>query len=147
MSAVRRDRAMIEKICRWGDRRIVSIANYNCQDRLPITGRGSSVSRKSFKPLKQQALEGDTSEGFGPFHSKCLQVQEKLGEVLKDVVLQEVEFLTPPIFTAQYVKRIRKKSKDLLVAQVSSSVRWQRCVRTMIADGVDTFCRDRPGKP
>lgn len=82
----------------------------------------------------------------GPFHSKMLTgAGEKLGEVLKDVVLQEVEVPYTTNVTAQYVKN-KEEIKDLLVAQVSSSVRWQQCVETMIADGVDTFVEIGPGK-
>ena len=47
--------------------------------------------------------------------------------------------------TAQFV-RDKDQIKDLLVAQVSSSVRWQQCVETMIEDGVDTFVEIGPGK-
>ena len=35
---------------------------------------------------------------------------------------------------------------DFLVKQVSSSVKWQQCVETMLADGVDTFIEIGPGK-
>ena len=47
--------------------------------------------------------------------------------------------------TAEYVTD-SSQIKELLVAQVSSSVRWQQCVETMIADGVDTFVEIGPGK-
>ena len=36
--------------------------------------------------------------------------------------------------------------KELLVSQVSSSVRWQQCVEQMIDDDVDTFIEIGPGK-
>ena len=61
------------------------------------------------------------------------------------MVLQEVEVPYTTNVTAQYVKN-KEEIKDLLVAQVSSSVRWQQCVETMIADGVDTFVEIGPGK-
>ena len=47
--------------------------------------------------------------------------------------------------TAQYVTEA-SQAKDLLIRQVSSSVKWQQCVETMIADGVDTFVEIGPGK-
>ena len=47
--------------------------------------------------------------------------------------------------TAQYVTEAQPV-KDLLVKQVSSSVKWQQCVETMLADGVDTFIEIGPGK-
>lgn len=36
--------------------------------------------------------------------------------------------------------------KPLLEKQVSSSVRWQQSVETMLADGVDRFVEIGPGK-
>ena len=47
--------------------------------------------------------------------------------------------------TADYVTDTAQ-IKDLLVRQVSSSVRWQESVERMIADGVDTFVEIGPGK-
>ena len=38
------------------------------------------------------------------------------------------------------------KIEELLVAQVSGSVRWQQSVETMIREGVDTFIEIGPGK-
>ena len=35
---------------------------------------------------------------------------------------------------------------DILIRQVSSSVRWEQSVREMIARGVDTFVEIGPGK-
>ena len=82
----------------------------------------------------------------GPFHSKMLTgAGEKLGEVLKDVQLSPVQIPYTTNVTAEYVTD-SSQIKELLVAQVSSSVRWQQCVETMIADGVDTFVEIGPGK-
>ena len=47
--------------------------------------------------------------------------------------------------TAQYVKSAAEV-KELLTRQVSSSVRWQQSVETMLADGVDRFIEIGPGK-
>ncbi len=47
--------------------------------------------------------------------------------------------------TARYVTDAAEV-KGLLTRQVSSSVRWEQSVRTMLADGVDTFVEIGPGK-
>ena len=47
--------------------------------------------------------------------------------------------------TAQYVTSA-EPVKELLIKQVSSSVRWQQSVEAMIQDGVDTFIEIGPGK-
>ena len=36
--------------------------------------------------------------------------------------------------------------KELLARQVSSPVKWQQCVQTMLADQADTFIEVGPGK-
>ena len=65
--------------------------------------------------------------------------------MLQNVTLHDVEIPYTTNVTAEYV-RDKDEIKGLLVAQVSSSVRWQQCVETMIADGVDTFVEIGPGK-
>ena len=47
--------------------------------------------------------------------------------------------------TAQYVTKA-EDVRALLERQVSSSVRWQQSVETMLQDGVDTFIEIGPGK-
>ena len=47
--------------------------------------------------------------------------------------------------TAEYVTDV-SQVKPLLTRQVSSSVRWQQSIETMLADGVDVFVEIGPGK-
>ena len=82
----------------------------------------------------------------GPFHSPYLAgAGEKLG-----TFMEEVEFLPLQIpyvtnVTAEPVEDIQE-TRELLVRQVSSSVRWIQSVERMIAEGVDTFVEIGPGK-
>ncbi|MCD7708317.1 MAG: [acyl-carrier-protein] S-malonyltransferase, partial [Clostridiales bacterium] len=55
----------------------------------------------------------------------------------------EVPYLTN--VTGDYVKD-QSEVKDLLVRQVSSSVRWQQSVERMIKDGADEFVEIGPGR-
>ena len=70
---------------------------------------------------------------------------KNLGQELEKVEIQS--FTVPYVtnVTAQYVTG-PEQVKELLVSQVSSSVRWQQCVEQMIDDGVDTFIEIGPGK-
>ena len=70
---------------------------------------------------------------------------EKLGKVLENVEIHKPVIPYAANVTAQYVTEA-EPVKDLLVKQVSSSVKWQQCVETMLADGVDTFIEIGPGK-
>ena len=47
--------------------------------------------------------------------------------------------------TAELVTE-KEPIRELLVKQVSSSVRWEQSIRNMIAEGIDTFVEIGPGK-
>lgn len=82
----------------------------------------------------------------GPFHSAMLAgAGEKLAEILQNVAVGEPKIPYATNVTAEYVTKA-SQVKELLVRQVSSSVKWQQCVEKMIADGVDTFVEIGPGK-
>ena len=82
----------------------------------------------------------------GPFHSQLLTgAGEKLGEALKDVEIQNIQTPYLSNVTADYVKDV-SAVKDLLIRQVSSSVRWQQTIERLIADGADEFVEIGPGR-
>lgn len=139
------DAAVIEKICEQTDG-IVSIANYNCPGQIVITGEEGAVAKASERLKEAGCKRIVPLKVSGPFHSKMLiEAGVKLGEVLKNVEFQDVKIPYTTNVTAEYVTD-KSEIKALLAAQVSSSVRWQQCVETMIADGVDTFVEIGPGK-
>jgi [acyl-carrier-protein] S-malonyltransferase len=69
----------------------------------------------------------------------------KLGDTLDHIDLNELKIPYVTNVTAKYVSNIHE-TKDLLVKQVYSPVRWEQSVRNMIADGVDLFVEIGPGK-
>ena len=73
---------------------------------------------------------------------------ESAGEELAKEMSRNFEPLAIPYVTnvtAKYVTDI-KETKALLAKQISSPVRWEESVRTMIEDGVDIFVEIGPGK-
>ncbi len=139
------DAGKIEEICEQTEG-IVSIANYNCPGQIVITGEETAVDA-ACEALKAAGAKRTVKLNVsGPFHSRMLtEAGEKLGEVLKDVKLND--FTVPYItnVTADYV-RTPEEVKPLLCRQVASSVRWQQSVERMIADGTDVFIEMGPGK-
>ncbi len=139
------DAGKIEEICEQTEG-IVSIANYNCPGQIVITGEEAAVNA-ACEALKAAGAKRTVKLNVsGPFHSRMLaEAGEKLGDVLKDVKLND--FTVPYVtnVTADYV-RSTEEVKDLLCRQVASSVRWQQSVERMIADGTDVFIEIGPGK-
>jgi [acyl-carrier-protein] S-malonyltransferase len=124
----------------------VSVANYNCPGQTVITGKKQAVF--SAMELLEKAGARRTVElnVSGPFHSEFLKdAGVKLGDTLDHIDLNELKIPYVTNVTAKYVSNIHE-TKDLLVKQVYSPVRWEQSVRNMIADGVDLFVEIGPGK-
>ena len=139
------DAQVIEKICEETDG-IVSVANYTCPGQIVITGEEKAVAEASEALKAAGARRVIPLNVSGPFHCELLrEAGEKLGEDLAEVEIQPFTIPYVTNVTAQYVTE-PEQVKELLVKQVSSSVRWQQCVEQMIRDGVDTFIEIGPGR-
>lgn len=124
----------------------VQVANYNCPGQIVISGRKDAVEDAAEKLKEAGAKRVIPLNVSGPFHSYLLEeAGKKLGEFLQNVKISEPVIPYVANVTAQYVTRA-EDVKPLLEKQVSSSVRWQQSVETMLADGVDRFVEIGPGK-
>ena len=134
----------IEKVI--GDMEHVSVANYNCPGQIVITGETSAVEEAAEKLKEAGAKRTVMLNVSGPFHSPMLKpAGEKLGEVLETVEFTPLQVPYVTNVTAEPVDDI-SETKELLMEQVSSSVRWEQSMERMIAEGVDTFVEIGPGK-
>ena len=124
---------------------VVSVANYNNPKQSVITGRKDAVKIAGDKCMEAGALKAVELNVSGPFHSSLLKgAGEKLSTVLDKVTFNDIEIPYLANVNAQYI-RDKKDIKELLVKQVSSSVRWQQSLENMIAEGVDEFVEVGPG--
>lgn len=124
----------------------VWIANYNCPGQIVISGKAEAVKEACEKLLAAGAKRALPLNVSGPFHSGMLQdAGERLSEALEGVKTHTPAIPYAANVTGGYV-RDEKEVKPLLARQVYSSVKWQQCVETMLADGVDTFIEIGPGK-
>ncbi len=124
----------------------VQVANYNCPGQIVISGKLDAVSEAAEKLKEAGARRVIPLNVSGPFHSYLLsEAGEKLGQFLEHVEISDPVIPYVANVTAGYVTS-KDEVKPLLIKQVSSSVRWQQSVETMIADGVDRFVEIGPGK-
>ncbi len=139
------DYAVVEKICDQTEG-LVELANYNCPGQIVISGESEAVSRAGIALKEAGARKVAPLKVSGPFHSSMLAgAGKKLAEALKDVTFTDSPIPYVCNTDAVYVNDA-SAIKDLLIRQVSSSVRWEQSIRAMIADGVDTFVEIGPGK-
>ena len=139
------DAKKIEEICAQTEG-IVSIANYNCPGQIVISGKRESVEQAG--PLLKEAgarrvLPLNVS---GPFHSAMLaEAGEKLGAVLEQISFSALQMPYASNVTGELVRETGM-IRELLIRQVSSSVRWQQCAEAMIREGAELFVEIGPGK-
>ena len=139
------DTAVIEKICEETEG-IVSIANYNFQGQIVITGEQQAVDAAATALKEAGAKRCTPLNVSGPFHSAMLlPAGEKLAAELEHVEIHEIAVPYITNVTADYVTD-PSQVKELLKKQISSSVRWQQSVERMIADGVEAFIEIGPKK-
>lgn len=138
------DAAVIEKVT--SSMEDVWIANYNCPGQIVISGRKKAVEEACERLKAAGAKRAILLNVSGPFHSGMLtEAGEKLGQVLLQTEINSPQIPYVANVTAEYVTEA-VPVKELLTRQVSSSVKWQQSVETMLADGVDTFVEIGPGR-
>lgn len=124
----------------------VWIANYNCPGQIVITGYKTPVEEASKALQEAGAKRVLPLNVSGPFHSPLMQpAGEGLKEIFAGMKMSPLKVPYVTNVTAEYVDDIAQ-TEELLIRQVSSSVRWQQSVEKMIADGVDTFVEIGPGR-
>lgn len=124
----------------------VQIANYNCPGQIVISGKTQAVESANEQLLAAGAKRTIMLKVSGPFHSEMLkEAGVRLGKVLDGVAIHKPKIPYVANVTASYVTE-QEQVQELLERQVSSSVRWQQSVETMLKDGVDTFIEIGPGK-
>lgn len=124
----------------------VFIANYNCPGQIVITGEAEAVEKVKGILKEAGARRVLPLNVSGPFHSPMMKpAGDALSEVLENVPLSSLKVPYVTNVTAEVVGD-QSKIKELLVKQVSSSVRWEQSIRTMIAEGADTFVEIGPGR-
>ncbi len=125
---------------------IVEPTNFNCPGQVVVAGEIAAVEKAAELCKAKGAKRAMLLPVSAPFHCSLLKpAGDKLAEELEGVTLHD---MTIPVVTNVTGECITDKNlvKDLLVKQVSNSVLWENCIRTMIEQGVDTFVEIGPGK-
>lgn len=117
--------------------------NFNCPGNTTVSGLASQMPAFS---AAVKAAGGRTLplKVRGAFHSPYMAAASwAFGEVLKDVELCQPEITLYSNVTAEpYSGEIAA----LLAKQIASPVQWERIVRNLVAEGVDTFIEIGPGR-
>jgi [acyl-carrier-protein] S-malonyltransferase len=129
-----------------GSEGTVEPANFNCPGQVVVAGEVKAVEKLVEICKEKGAKRALVLPVSAPFHSSMLSsAGEKLEKELENV---EVKDMNIPVVTNVTGDIIKNKDdiKDLLVKQVSSPVLWEKCMRKMVDEGIETFVEIGPGK-
>lgn len=125
---------------------IVSPANFNCPGQIVIAGEVEAINEAIRIATVKGAKRAMLLNVSAPFHCSLLEpAGEKLSKELEEIAVKPMNIPVVTNVTGKIVE-FEAEIKDLLVRQVSTSVLWEDCVRTLIEKGVDTFIEIGPGK-
>ena len=125
---------------------IVEPANFNCPGQIVIGGEIKAVDEAARLAKEKGALKAMDLPVSAPFHTSMLKpAADRLKEELDVIDAGELKIPLISNVHANYVNH-SDEVKDLLYAQVMSSVLWEQTIRKMIADGVSQFVEIGPGK-
>lgn len=141
-SALGGDESLIKEICRSHD---VDVANFNCPGQLVISGAKTNVEQ-AVSALKEKGLRKVIPlQVAGAYHSRLMSgAEQKLRLILDETRLRMPAVPVYHNYSAAPSESI-EAIKENLAAQVAGSVRWEECVRKMIADGGNVMIEFGPG--
>lgn len=125
---------------------IVEPANFNCPGQIVVAGETEAVEKAVELCNAKGAMRAMLLPVSAPFHCSLLKpAGEKLAVELEKVTLNDIKI---PVITNVTGDVVTEKDivKELLIKQVSTSVLWEKCIRTMLSEGVATFVEIGPGK-
>ena len=141
------DDADVERVCReasGADGECVP-ANYNSPGQIVISGDVAAIERATVLAKDAGAKRALKLNVSGAFHSPLMKVAEAgLRAQLESVTMDAPAFPIVSNVTAQPVTE-PAESKQLLVAQLTSPVRWTQSVQAMAAHGVSRMIEVGPG--
>ncbi len=129
---------------------IVQIANHNCPGQIIISGEDTAlelaINLAHDGSSSRKAAHAKRLPVSGAFHSILMEpAKSKLREVITDISIHKPNTRFIANVTGDYVDK-PEQIRELLVAQITSSVQWESSIRRMISDGVTQFIEVGPGK-
>lgn len=138
----------VEEVCREasGEDGLCVPANFNSPGQIVISGDVPAVERAMQRAKEAGAKRALPLNVSGAFHSPLMEVAETgLMEHLEGVTFSPPAFPVVSNVTARPVSAV-DDARKLLVAQLTSPVRWAASMRTMREHGVDRFLELGPGR-
>jgi [acyl-carrier-protein] S-malonyltransferase len=121
-------------------------ANINSPEQIVISGNTAAVERATKMADERGAKRAKLLPVSAPFHCSLMKpAQDRLEGDLNALKMQKPAYPVACNVEADLVTD-DLRARDTLLRQVTGSVKWDPCIRRLIAQGVRTFIEVGPGK-
>jgi [acyl-carrier-protein] S-malonyltransferase len=121
-------------------------ANINSPEQIVISGNTAAVERAAKLAEERGAKKAKLLPVSAPFHCSLMKpAQDRLEADLNELHLEKPVYPVACNVDAKLVTDALA-ARDTLARQVTGAVKWDQCVRLLIARGVETFIEVGPGK-
>lgn len=121
-------------------------ANINSPEQIVISGNTAAVERAAKLADERGAKRAKPLPVSAPFHCSLMKpAQDRLQADLNTLKTQKPVYPIACNVDADLVTD-EQRALDTLVRQVTGSVKWDACMRLLIAQGAQTFIEVGPGK-
>ena len=125
---------------------VCSPANINSPDQIVISGNTAAVERAAKLADERGAKRAKLLPVSAPFHCSLMKpAQDRLQGDLRKLAMQKPVYPVACNVDAELVTD-DQKALNTLVRQVTGSVKWDQCMRLLVAQGVDLFIEVGPQK-
>jgi [acyl-carrier-protein] S-malonyltransferase len=140
------EREQVEKLCEEiSSGGVLTPANFNSPGQIVIAGHSKAVER-AMERVKQEGKKAVLLPVSAPFHSPLMKpAGERLEKALEEISVNDLRIPVVTNVEAE-VNTSKERVKELLVAQISSPVRWEESMRKMIEKGIEQVLEIGPGK-
>ena len=141
------DYAKVAAVCQDAAQgEVCAPANINSPEQIVISGNTAAVERAAKLADERGAKRAKLLPVSAPFHCSLMKpAQDRLQADLDALKLQKPAYPVACNADAELVTD-DLRARDTLVRQVTGSVKWDQCMRLLIAEGVQTFVEVGPGK-
>jgi len=121
-------------------------ANINSPEQIVISGNTPAVERAAKLADERGAKRAKLLPVSAPFHCSLMKpAQDRLDADLNAIAWHKPVY---PVICNVEAELVTEdvRARDTLLRQVTGSVKWEQCIRLLIAQGVQTFVEVGPGK-
>ena len=124
---------------------VCEIANNNCPGQIVVSGEKNAIEKMSDN-LKKKSIKSIILPVSAPFHCSLMKnAAENMKSKITDAVFKKPN----PGIISNVTAKIENDPttiKELLIKQITSTVRWRESLEYMINNGIDQFIEIGPGK-